>query len=110
MAGLLDLQKTKKKVEKFQPDFETEDMVKLAPKKGEKLSRKERLQRQREREDKLKAALAENTETSADDMVKLASEGAVEAREVSQKDIRRLQRLRDRAKEQTGVVEEGAFE
>jgi len=35
----------------FVPDFDASDMVKLAPKNVEKVSRKERVKRQREREE-----------------------------------------------------------
>ena len=110
VSSLLEIQGTKKKVKKFTPDFESEDMVKLAPKKTEKVSRKERLRRQKEREAELKNVLSGDS-TDVDQMVKVAQEGGeIQAKEVTQRDLKKLQKLRDRAKEQPEIVSEGAFE
>lgn len=110
VGALLDIQGTKKKVKQFTPDFESEDMVKLAPKKTEKVSRKERLRRQKERENELKNVLAGDN-TDVDQMVKVAQEGGeIQAKEVTTRDLKKLQKLRDRAKEQPEIVGEGAFE
>ena len=58
----------------FVSDFDASEMVKLAPKNVEKVSRKERVKRQREREEQLHTILAQ-TNVDPDIIMKVASEG-----------------------------------
>lgn len=75
--------------EKFDDGFKdaTEEMVKLQPKKQQKLSRKEKVARRKEREDELTRVLREREQTDgtidADTAVRVADGAGLTATELS---------------------------
>ena len=92
------------------------DLIKLQPKKDlPKISKAERRKRQKEREDELQNVLAlkQAGQISAEDLLKVASEGGeIQAVEPTKSDQRRLARLKAKAATQSVPVksEAKAFE
>ena len=115
---LLRVRKDHLRIKKFDEKFDEgeieQEMVKLAPKRKEKLSRQERIERRKQRNEEisklLEARESADGQVDADEAVKLIGESGIQTLDLSDVDKKRLSRLRQKAQGNKGeIIESGSF-